>query len=164
MSLMRGPVTRERKQHYRCRCVPPHPSRYSLSTFSHLGEGFYCRAFVKLQTRTVTSMHAAIAPVARRCNRRRAGEARPKGKYSRGRMALAPIRTREFSLPRGRCGRWAAVPPSSFIQSTFTSQTGSLLLSLYAPRCCLTASAGFGRQFAKLRALSRLRRRYDSRK
>ena len=42
--------------------------------------------------------------------------------------------------------------------------TGSLLLSLYAPHYCLTASAGFGRQFAKLRALSRLRRRYDSRK
>ena len=40
----------------------------------------------------------------------------------------------------------------------------SLVLSLYAPRYCLTASAGFGRQFAKLRALSRLRRRYDSRK
>jgi len=52
----------------------------------------------------------------------------------------------------------------SFIQSTFTSQTGSLFLSLYAPRYCLAASAGFGRQFAKLRALSRLRRRYDSRK
>jgi len=42
--------------------------------------------------------------------------------------------------------------------------TGSLLPSLYALRYCLTASAGFGRQFAKLRALSRLRRRYDSRK
>ena len=55
-------------------------------------------------------------------------------------------------------------PPSSFISLTFTSHTGSLLLSLYAPRYCLTASAGFGRQFTKLRALSRLRRRYDSRK
>ena len=33
-------------------------------------------------------------------NRRRAGEARPKGKHSSGRMALAPIRAREFSLPR----------------------------------------------------------------
>ena len=54
--------------------------------------------------------------------------------------------------------------PSSFISAAFTSHTGSLLLSLYAPRYCLTASAGFGRQFAKLRALSRLRRRYDSRK
>ena len=37
-------------------------------------------------------------------DQRRAGEARPKGKYSRGRMALAPIRTREFSLPRGAAG------------------------------------------------------------
>jgi len=43
-------------------------------------------------------------------------------------------------------------------------KTGSLFLSLYAPRYCLAASAGFGRQFTKLRALSRLRRRYDSRK
>ncbi len=40
----------------------------------------------------------------------------------------------------------------------------SLILSLYAPRYCLTASAGFGRQFTKLRALSRLRRRYGSKK
>ena len=61
-------------------------------------------------------------------------------------------------------GHKTAVPPSSLIQLTFTSHTGSLFLSLYAPRYCLTASAGFGRQFAKLRALSRLRRRYDSRK
>ena len=67
----------------------------------------------------------------------------------------------KISLPRGP---QAAVLPSSFIQLTFMSQTGSLLLSLYAPRCCLTASAGFGRQFAKLRALSRLRRRYGSKK
>ena len=56
------------------------------------------------------------------------------------------------------------MPPPILIQLTFTSHTGSLFLSLYAPRYCLTASAGFGRQFAKLRALSRLRRRYDSRK
>ena len=61
------------------------------------------------------------------------------------------------------CPAVAKATPS-LIQWTFTSQTGSLFLSLYAPRYCLTASAGFGRQFAKLRALSRLRRRYDSRK
>ena len=54
--------------------------------------------------------------------------------------------------------------PSNSTQSAFTPQTGSLFLSLYAPRYCLTASAGFGRQFTKLRALSRLRRRYDARK
>ena len=35
---------------------------------------------------------------------------------------------------------------------------------MYAPRYCLTASAGFGRQFTKLRALIRLRRRYGSTK
>ena len=37
-------------------------------------------------------------------DQRRACAARPKGKYSRGRMALAPIRAREFSLPRGGQG------------------------------------------------------------
>ena len=83
----------------------------------------------------------------------------------RGKMKNRPVGVysepsdSSFSLPRG-----AAVPPSSFISLTSTSHTGSLFLSLYAPRCCLTASAGFGRQFAKLRVLSRLRRRYDSRK
>ena len=51
-----------------------------------------------------------------------------------------------------------------YSNSFFVYNTGSLFLSLYAPRYCLAASAGFGRQFAKLRALSRLRRRYDSRK
>ena len=56
-----------------------------------------------------------------------------------------------------------AIP--SLTQTAFTVTTQpSLVLSLYAPRYCLRASAGFGRQFAKLRALSRLRRRYDSRK
>ena len=79
-------------------------------------------------------------------------------------------RTEESSLSSGRfrlspaTGTHSPAQPSSLIQSTFTSHTGSLFLSLYAPRFCLAASAGFGRQFTKLRALSRLRRRYDSRK
>ena len=84
------------------------------------------------------------------------GESRKRAEeslLSSGRFRLSPA-----------TGRKTAAPPSSFISLTFTSQTGSLLLSLYAPRYCLTASAGFGRQFAKLRALSRLRRRYDARK
>ena len=42
-----------------------------------------------------------------------------------------------------------------------TGGEGLRFFSLYAPRYCLAASAGFGRQFTKLRALSRLRRRYD---
>ena len=42
------------------------------------------------------------------------------------------------------------------------SKEGAQLLLFYAPRCCLTASAGFGRRFAKSPALSRLWRRYSS--
>ena len=56
----------------------------------------------------------------------RAGEARPKGEYSRERMALAPIRARRI-FPA--TGHKTAVPPSSLISLTFTSHTGSLLLS-----------------------------------
>ena len=56
-----------------------------------------------------------------------------------------------------------AIPSLTQIAFTVTTQP-SLVLSLYAPRYCLTASAGFGRQFTKLRALSRLRRRYGSKK
>ena len=85
-------------------------------------------------------------------------------------MGESRKRTEESLLSSGRfrlspaTGTHSPAQPSSLIQSTFTSHTGSLFLSLYAPRYCLAASAGFGRQFAKLRALSRLRRRYDSRK
>ncbi len=59
-------------------------------------------------------------PVARRCNRRGACAARPKGKYSRGRMALAPIRARRI-FPA--TGHKTAVPPASLIQLAFTSHT-----------------------------------------
>ncbi len=60
-------------------------------------------------------------------DQRRACAARPKGKYSRGRMALAPIRTREFSLPRGG----AAVPPSSLKPVAFTTTTPVLCYFLH---------------------------------
>ena len=59
-------------------------------------------------------------------DQRRTCAARPKGKYSRGRMALAPIRTREFFLPRGAAGGQGH---SQLKTSNFTSHTGSLLLS-----------------------------------
>ena len=88
--------------------------------------------------------------------------ARPKGKNEES-PGWSLLRTERFKFFHATGGRVARATPS-FIQAAFTSQTGSLILSLYAPRYCLTASAGFGRQFAKLRALSRLRRRYDSRK
>ena len=48
----------------------------------------------------------------------RAGDARPKGKYSRGRMALAPIRARRIFPATG--GGWPG-PLPVFIQLTFTS-------------------------------------------
>ena len=76
---------------------------------------------------------------------------------------LAPIIALGFRTQLSPAPQMARATPS-LTQAAFTSYTGSLLLSLYAPRYCLTASAGFGRQFTKLRALSRLRRRYDSRK
>ena len=76
---------------------------------------------------------------------------------------LAPIIALGFRTQLSPAPQMARATPS-LTQAAFTSHTGSLVLSLYAPRYCLTASAGFGRQFAKLRALSRLRRRYDSRK
>ena len=56
----------------------------------------------------------------------RACAARPKGKYSRGRMALAPIRTRRIFPATGLT---PPAQPSNFIQAAFTSHTGSLLLS-----------------------------------
>ena len=93
---------------------------------------------------------------------RRAGEARPKGE-SRKRTEESLLSSGRFRLSPAT-GTHSPAQPSSLIQSTFTSHTGSLFLSLYAPRYCLAASAGFGRQFTKLRALSRLRRRYGSKK
>ena len=68
----------------------------------------------------------------------------------------------EFSLPRGR--QVARATPCFHSIDFYVTAQPSLILSLYAPRYCLTASAGFGRQFTKLRALSRLRRRYGSKK
>ena len=72
-------------------------------------------------------------------DQRRACAARPKGKHSRGRMALAPIRTREFSLPRERTeagggGRQVARATPSFIQSAFTSTAQPSLILSWASR------------------------------
>ena len=72
----------------------------------------------------ITPNHAPVA--ADSAAGRRACAARPKGKYSRGRMALAPIRARRI-FPA--TGHKTAVPPCSLISLTFTSHTGSLLLS-----------------------------------
>ena len=57
----------------------------------------------------------------------RAGEARPKGK-SEGMTGRSLLQTRQRKVFPAT-GGGAAVPPSSFINLTFTSHTGSLLLS-----------------------------------
>ena len=81
---------------------------------------------------------------------------------SRRRTEESLLSSGRFRLSPATGGRQCRLPVLSAWLLRRTQP--SLVLSLYAPRYCLTASAGFGRQFAKLRALSRLRRRYDSRK
>ena len=77
-------------------------------------------------------------------------------------QSLRSVSALNFHL-RGGCRGWRS--HTQFNTSSFYVTTQlSLILSLYAPRYCHTASAGFGRQFAKLRALSRLQRRYGSKK
>ena len=122
------------------------------------------RAWPFLQTIAISHArfpHPTIARVAAdSAAGRRAGEARPKGKAgSERRKACFHPGGSGFHLPRNVRSAF------QFYSSSFYGhKAGSLFLSLYAPRFCLAASAGFGRQFTKLRALSRLRRRYDSRK
>ena len=141
--------------------IPPHPLRYA----QHLLPSGR-RLLWSMRGRSCQRQPSLVSTLNKRlpwhADRRsaRAGEARPRGKAgSERRKAGFHPGGAGFHLPRGWPG-----PLPVFIQLTFTSHTGSLFLSLYAPRYCLRASAGFGRQFAKLRALSRLRRRYDSRK
>ena len=63
-------------------------------------------------------------------DQRRACAARPKGKYSRGRMALAPIRTREFSLPRGPIHR----PRLPVLFQQLSRHTQPSLILSWSPR------------------------------
>ena len=63
-------------------------------------------------------------------DQRRACAARPKGKYSRGRMTLAPIRTREFSLPRGPIHR----PRLPVLFQQLSRHTQPSLILSWSPR------------------------------
>ncbi len=95
-------------------------------------------------------------------DQRRACAARPKGKNEES-PGWSLLRTERFKFFPATGGGWPGPLPVLFKLLSRHTQP-SLILSLYAPRYCLTASAGFGRQFTKLRALSRLRRRYGSKK
>ena len=137
----------------------PRPARYTLDKpFSWRGRLWVSGSVQQLPT-AAQDLRGQSAPWHADFNRRGLAKPDQGGKQEANGGKLAFLRAVQAFTCHG-----AAVPTSSLSQLTFTSHTGSLLLSLYAPRYCLTASAGFGRQFTKLRALSRLRRRYDSRK
>ena len=112
-----GPVVRKCKQHSSCQCVSL--TRLAIrSTPSPAWEKAFIVAFCQ-----AAKLHCRInapnyAPVARRCNRRRAGEARPKGKSRK--------RTEESSLSSGRFRLFPAAgrpgPPSHSTQSAFTAK------------------------------------------
>ena len=120
------------------KCIPPHPSRYTLDTFSRLGEGFYRYALCKklgcscqLPHSTTPDSYIQLCPRGTLiADQRRACAARPKGKYSRGRMALAPIRTREFSLPRGPIHR----PRLPVLFQQLSRHTQPSLILSWSPR------------------------------
>ena len=70
------------------KCIPPHPSRYSLDTFSRLGEGFYRYALCKklgcscqLPHSTTPDSYIQLCPRGTlTADQRRACAARPRGK------------------------------------------------------------------------------------
>ena len=80
-----------------------------LDTFSRLGEGFHSCALLsclavlakyRSQLRLISTQQMPAGQQTAQLDAR-AGEARPRGKYSRERMALAPIRARRiFPAPR----------------------------------------------------------------
>ena len=74
-------------------------------------------------------------------DQRRACAARPKGKNEES-PGSSLLRTERFKFFPATGAHISATP--SFIQAAFTSQPGSLFLSLYAPRYCLTARVSGG--------------------
>ena len=106
-----------------------------LSTFSRLGEGFYSCALCKKHNRSIYQPQIDALgkyiqlrpPWHADFNRRGACAARPKGKYSRGRMALAPIRARRI-FPA--TGHKMAVPPFSLKPAAFPFTTQVLCFFL----------------------------------
>ena len=82
------------------KCIPPHPSRYSPFIVMRFARNLAVLANYRTQPRQIPASN--YAPVARRCNRRRACIARPKGKNEKlpGGACSYPGNL-SFSLPRG---------------------------------------------------------------
>ena len=149
------------------RCVPPHPLRSAQHLPPSGGRLLLSCISSCLTNLTNDRTQPRLIPASNHAPWQRtaqldAGLAKPdrRGKAgSERRKACFHPGGSGFHLPRNVRSAF------QFYSSSFYGhKAGSLFLSLYAPRFCLAASAGFGRQFTKLRALSRLRRRYDSRK
>ena len=86
-------------------CVPPHPSRYSIDTFPHLGEGFYSHMLWK-KLECLAQQSPVATPDFRTqlsprgtliADQRRAGEARPRGK-SEGLTGRSLLQTRQHKV------------------------------------------------------------------
>ena len=114
------------------RCVPPHPLRYAQHLPPSGGRLLLLRIFIMLDQSYQLSHSAMPDSRVQLCPRgtliadqRRACAARPRGKAgSERRKACFHPGGSGFHLPRGWPG-----PLPVFIQLTFTSHTGSLLLS-----------------------------------
>ena len=119
----------------------PHPSRYSLDTFSRLGEGFYSCALSSCET----ALPCKCTPLCPRgtliADQRRAGKARPRGKAgNERRKACFHPGGSGFSLPRGK--RVAKATPSltqrlsrqNRFLGTFLTQESTVPLVLPSPR------------------------------
>ncbi len=109
-------------------CVPPHPSRYALDTFSRLGEGFYgCAVFMlvgrSIQQSQTDTNDQCIQPCPRGtliADQRRACAARPKGKNEES-PGWSLLRTERFKFFPATGAHSSTT--SSFIQAAFTSHT-----------------------------------------
>ena len=140
-----GPVVRKCNQHSSCQCVPL--IRLAIrSTPSPAWEKAFivalCQA-AKLHCRVNAPNYA---PVARRCNRRRAGKARPRGKAgNERRKACFHPGGSGFSLPRGSQGHFQFYQLEFYVTyrflGTFLTQesTVPLVLPHKAAAACLVA-------------------------
>ena len=121
---MRGSVTY--KYYLNFRITDPRIRQLTLPA-SPQGEAFYCRCFLchldglpqlpqsaNSASRTQPRPRGTLI-----ADQRRAGEARPKGKYSRERMALAPIRARRIFPATGAGGAAGGQGHSQFNSINF---------------------------------------------
>ena len=117
----------------------PHPSRYSLDTFSRLGECFYSCALSSCETALPCKCTQLCPRGTLIADQRRAGEARPRGKAgSERRKACFHPGGSGFSLPRGSQGHFQFYQLEFYVTyrflGTFLTQESTVPLVLPSPR------------------------------